>query len=285
MILALLSYYDEKDSWLKDIVRSLHHIGAEKLVALDGAYALYPGGKASSPVSNHRALAKACDRAGVDLTHVAPTCPWQGNEVEKRTRLFQLAETVSTTDDWFVVIDADSPIVSAEGFQETISNTTSVVGTLTVQERKPDGQVDDIKPRAVFKAQRDIRVVGQHFDYKCGDQTLWGNYGVNEVEGFDSGIVMEHRTLERRPDRRAASLAYYDTRDELGIEFGACAWCETVTPSTIPFQWHKAGWIRAKRANVCDACRPQRERESLAQLAEHGISLSSLSQLPKSFLT
>jgi hypothetical protein len=208
-----------------------------------------------------------------------------GNETEKRTRLFQLGEAVSTEDDWFLVIDADSPIISADGFRAMLETTDKIVGTVKVVEPKPEGTVHTIYPRAVFKANRGIQVVGQHFDYRCGDVTLWGNYGVNEIEGEKFPVVMDHRTWKRRQSRAEQSQEYYRVRNELGVEHGQCAWCGTNTARTIPYRWHQRdGHINAKRANVCSDCRPQRERESLQQLARFGYVITSMSQLPAGFL-
>jgi hypothetical protein len=45
---ALLSFYDERPEWLERMILSLRLLPVTRLVAVDGAYELYPNGKGAS---------------------------------------------------------------------------------------------------------------------------------------------------------------------------------------------------------------------------------------------
>lgn len=273
-LVALMSYYDEKPSWLREVILATRLLGVEHLVALDGAYALFPDGSASSPESNHRAIAKACDTAGIDLTHVVPTDVWRGNEVEKRTRLFQLAETVTTDQDWYVIVDADEVVTHADGFREALESTDKDVGTVELWDKKVSGRLESVRLPVMFRAQRGIQVVGSHCTYRCNGVTLWGKYGVEKAPMADFPVRMKHKTKERAPRRYAASMSYYDIRDRAGIEVETCAWCDVPTPRTIPFAWRpETGGITADRAHVCATHRAEKIQESIKQASALGYPL------------
>ena len=266
-ICALLSYYDEP--WLKQHVKSLRLAGVSKLVAVDGAYALFPGGKARSPVSNHRDLERACEKTGIELVHHVPDDVWGGNEVEKRTFLFELAERHTTPDDWYFVADGDEFVTAApDDLPGLLADTLEPVGECELYEGREANTL-----RMFFRAQRGIRPTGLHFTYATPDGTvLWGGYAAETASAARLPVRVRHRTLQRPTARRAASLAYYEARDEQDIEQGPCAWCGEPTAATIPYQWRPAkGGIVAQRASVCPDCRPRREAESVEQAAALGF--------------
>ena len=101
-------WYDEDPQLLDETVTRLGRIPVDALVAVDGAYDLYPGATASSPPSNHAAIGDAARTIGVSATIHRPLRPWErSGEVRKRTFALRLAETLSEPDDWFLVLDAD----------------------------------------------------------------------------------------------------------------------------------------------------------------------------------
>jgi hypothetical protein len=100
-------FYDEPVPELVACIKGLHDAGVTELVAVDGAYALYPDGQPASDPNQHAAIVLACRRLGMGCTLHVPARVWAGNEVEKRTFLFKLGWTVAEEGDWFWVQDAD----------------------------------------------------------------------------------------------------------------------------------------------------------------------------------
>lgn len=270
MIVALLSYYREPDSFLKQMVKSLPRVGVDKLIALDGAYARFPGGTAHSPRSNRRVLDKACEKAGIDLWHVAPNDVWHGDEVEKRSVLFALAESVTSEDDWYFVVDGDEQVTEAEdSIPALLADTDRLVGSAVLYAH--DGSQ---RLRMFFKAVRGLRPVGTHFTYGLPDgRVLWGGYGQETEEAVELPVRVLHKTLERSTARRNASLAYYAKRDKALVEAGPCAFCGAETAHMIPYGWRPGdGGITAQRALCCTQCLRPRLRESADQAIALGVN-------------
>jgi hypothetical protein len=57
---GLLAFYDEPESSLLACVDALADAGVDHLVAVDGAYELFPDAKPASPVNQHAAIVLAC---------------------------------------------------------------------------------------------------------------------------------------------------------------------------------------------------------------------------------
>jgi hypothetical protein len=76
---------------------------ADRIVALDGAYARWPGGKAKSPPEQAQAIRDAAAEVGLEAIVKIPTRLWAG-QVGKRSALIALAAKDS---DWVQVVDAD----------------------------------------------------------------------------------------------------------------------------------------------------------------------------------
>jgi hypothetical protein len=110
-LVGLLSFYDEPVPTLLACIASLAEHGVDELVAVDGAYGLYPGGRARSHPDQHAAIVLACRELGMSCTLHAPRTVWRGNEVEKRTFMFSLAWATARDGDWFWVMDADQVVL------------------------------------------------------------------------------------------------------------------------------------------------------------------------------
>ncbi len=270
-LVALLSYYSEPDVFLKDMIRSLPKIGVTKLVALDGAYALYPDAKASSPVSNHRAIEKTANRVGIETFHYVPDEPWHENEVGKRWTLMDLAESITTDRDWWFVIDGDEVVTDGPfDLPVVLSGLDTNVATAELWEGD-----DEQRLRMFFRAERGLRPRGNHYTYSTEDgRVFWGGYAQATEAATDLPIRVRHRTLERPQARRAASLEFYDRRDDTGAEVHHCAWCGVETTTTIPFDWSWStggGGITAQRAGVCVEHLREKVSESFADAIRLGF--------------
>lgn len=269
-LVALLSYYREPDRFLKDCVRSLPLIGVTKLVALDGAYALYPNALSSSPVSNHRAIERTAAKVGIETFHFVPEEPWANNEVGKRWALFDLAEQVTEPTDWYFVVDGDEVVTDGpRDLPDTLGSYRQSVGTAMLWSAEEQQRL-----RMFFRADRTLRPRGNHYTYATEDgRVYWGGYQQETEPAVHLDVRVKHRTLERPQSRRTASLAFYAARDAQGAELHRCAWCGAETTTTIPYDWTRVNdgkGASAKRAGVCTTHLRQRLTESLEQAAALG---------------
>jgi hypothetical protein len=222
-IVALMSWYDEPPQALRAMIGSLTTVPVSRLVALDGAYRLYPDGQNRSSSLQHAAIIQACQHHGIELTNETPATVWHGNEIEKRNRLFELAEQVTGPDDWYMVIDADEQVLTAP--QDTSSRLAGspfdVAGITLREPGHPLGTIVFDTFPMFFRAIPGIRCHQDHFTYRTPDgRNLWGDAKRTRLEPrLDlTDLVVEHRNQLRHPDRRRAAVTYYDRRDEAGIE-------------------------------------------------------------------
>jgi hypothetical protein len=234
-LIAILAWYDESPSWLAATVSSLvHHCEIDHLVAVDGAYALLPGGRPFSGFEQHQVIDEICRGSQVGLTLHAPREVWFGNEVEKRSFAFQLAEQVTGDDrDWYFVIDADEVVTSALGLRQRLEATDHDVGVLSLFERfDPHATPGASKvahraylPREAacpsqrfFRALRRLHVAENHYTYLDGNGRMLWRADPQLEPAIDTRVEMEHRTQLRDIARREQQQAYYRRRDELGVE-------------------------------------------------------------------
>lgn len=222
-VCALLSWYDEDPRWLDRCVRSLAWLPVDRVVAVDGAYALYPGGKAASPPDQPEAIRRACLGIGAQCTLHLPDEVWAGNEVEKRNRLFELGERFTSEGDWWFVVDADEHVLYAPAdLRDRLQRAPFDVGAVElVEPGGPTGTITFPTHPKFFRAIRGLRCHQDHFTYRTPDgRNLWGDAKRTRLEPRAdlSGVRVEHRKEFRHPDRRAAANGYYRARDAAGVE-------------------------------------------------------------------
>ena len=235
-LIGILCWYDESPSWLAATVSSMiQHAQIDHMVAVDGAYALLPDGRAFSGFEQHQIIDEVCRGSSCGLTLYAPQEPWLGNEVEKRSFSFKLAETVAEVgEDWYFVIDADEVVTSALGLKHVLETTEDDVAHTWFYERfdpfhtpgaeRVAQQVNmpreaRMPVRTLFRALPRLHVESNHFTYIVdGDHILWNGGNGGEVGSTDSRCEIEHRTRLRDIARKEQQAAYYKRRDELGIE-------------------------------------------------------------------
>lgn len=105
-VTAALVWFDEPLDQLDACIRALPTV-ADRVVAVDGGYARYPGAAIRSPEDQEHTIREACEQAGLECVIHIPDRLWAG-QVEKRS--FLLQKTVEGTDparDWFMAVDAD----------------------------------------------------------------------------------------------------------------------------------------------------------------------------------
>ena len=276
-LIALLSFYDERPDWLAACIFTMYkHLDVDHVVALDGAYALYPEGRAWSPTDQHHAITEACNALGVGLTLSAPQHVWTGNETEKRTALFRLADSVSTNGvDWYFVIDADELVdeCRAESLKSILADLEHDVADVALLTREPTGEISRQPLRMLFRAIHGITVEQYHWHYKAPDgRMLWGN-GPTCIPGTDLGDIVrvEHRhEQQRNAVRNQGRKNYYKARDLTKVELRLCDSCETehgtlVVPQLVGVgtpEEQAAAKAQGKFAGrmdklvCCDACAP-----------------------------
>jgi hypothetical protein len=292
-LVGLLSFYDEPVPTLLTCIASLAEHGVDELVAVDGAYALYPGGRARSHPDQHAAIVLACREVGMSCTLHTPRTVWRGNEVEKRTFMFDLAWATARDGDWFWVMDADQVVLETpEDFKERLANTDMLVGAVTFKDTVAERINQRDMPtrfsvRDLFRAQK-ITVETNHCTYVAGDgKLLWGGNGdvVQERLGHPlepcldlmDDVLVEHRPDHRPDDRLRGKLAYYRARDEQKVERGECSQCGQRADRLVPIRWRMTeigpvgDWTEA-----CDGCAPLLDRVARAELVRIGVDPDSV---------
>jgi hypothetical protein len=281
-IVALLSWYEESPQWLAEMIVSLPIAGVDHLIALDGAYALFPCGTATSDPAQVEAIGRACEAAGITYSIHQPQEVWEQNETEKRSCLFELAEQVTTEDDWYFVLDADEVITEApEDFRARLEATEFSVGQVTFNEARTEvkryrwQRKRTFKMRALFRAIRGLRVVGSHWTYVTGDgRRLWGQNKRTLEAALDcTDLQVFHRSDLRQEARRADQYAYYAKRDEEQVELGPCSRCPAKATKSVPFDWKPSPeGLTADYTDVCEECAATVEEESDPVLRSYGIN-------------
>lgn len=292
-LVALLSWYEEDPRWLTEMVDSLPKAGVDHLIALDGAYALFPGATPQSHPSNAVAIAKACDRYGITHTILAPEEVWEGNEVEKRSALFELGEQVTTEDDWYIVMDADELILDAPNLKGQLAATDCDVARGIFNEERGDPLVLVGKPRnkdhfpirMMFRAIRGLRVKHNHWTYVTPDgRKLWGQNKRKLAPALDTDLQILHRTELRETARRVDQHHYYETRDEAKVEIGPCDYCGVPGIRSLATGWEPSdegdGLYVADYVYVCAECLPKVRRQNDIDLLRLGVDPISLLPLP-----
>lgn len=230
-VIVCMSWYNERPDWLGAAVASTAPF-ANHVVAVDGAYDLYPGGAGRSATGQAEAIRETARGLGIGCTIVEPQMPWGGNEVEKRSSLFAHAELVSTADDWYFVLDGDELVsdVAYDDFRRVLRASRYDMGDVTMWHQRdhtaPDDRpfvlamTEEQRIRVVFRAIRGLRVVGKHYRYALPDgRELWGDGRDRWEQGDDfTPLRIEHRNLQRDLWRAKEARDYYERRDSLGIE-------------------------------------------------------------------
>jgi hypothetical protein len=262
-IIALLAWYRENPGWLRDSILALQKIPVDHLIAIDGAYSLFPDGEPRSTLAEYEAIITAATQTGIGLTLHTPQTTWQGNECEKRSKLFELADQEATPhEDWFLVIDADEIITSVPAdLRAQLAHTDRDVAQVTFTEPHPTLKRRDYPIPILFRAIPGIQVQGNHFTYKTPDgRYLWGNATTDTLEprlDLTESFWLEHLTHYRHHDRTLAAGAYYENRDEQTAETFQCGHqdCQQTAKHPLPVHWHPndggyvAEWIWACRTH------------------------------------
>ena len=217
-LVGLLSWFDEPPHDIERCIRSFHACGMSHLVAVDGAYGLFPDARPVSDSRQHETIAAVCNELAIDLRLFLPPDVW-ATETEKRAMLFEIAELQfdTTAEDWFVVIDADEYVPDPVDLRPLLAPISYVAADLHVDEPSGGGNpAQSFDIRKLFRALPGLTVCFNHHTYAAGDTVLWG-YG--QVESADlSQVTVRHMTNLRPAKRRVVKETYYRDRETHGLE-------------------------------------------------------------------
>lgn len=224
-LIACLSWYDENPAWLTELVAGLARAGVDHVVAIDGAYALYPQARGNSGSEQAQVVLASAVGCGMGVTVHLPPHPWVGNEIEKRTALFVLAHAVAEPGaDWLWVCDADEVITTAAGLRDQLEATDLDVASVLLCEGICQGEHEwsTMPIRKLFRAHpQGIRVERHHARYVTGDDdVLWdASNPIVEAEALQAwDVKVRHRPGDREAYRTRKRLAYYQVRQNVQAE-------------------------------------------------------------------
>lgn len=227
-ITGLLAWYDESPVWLAAAVAGAAKL-CDHIVAVDGAYALYPAGRPQSDPEQAEAITLAAYTASVGVTVHRPAGVWMGNQIEKRTFMFQMG--LLTGADWVYVFDADDLVTGVPGdLRDRLAAAEEDVACFTLWGGE-DIERDTAKAaaarmfsyptesgnryfRGLFRALPNLRVEGCHYHYVADrdGQTvhLRGHEDVHDLEPFLNltDMRVQHRHHQRTKARLETSAAY-----------------------------------------------------------------------------
>lgn len=220
-IVGLLSWYEEPVSWLAETVASVSNL-CDHLIAVDGPYAEFPFAhtKPASGTEQAEIILHTAAGTGMGVTIHAPRQPWWGNEVEKRTTMFDLAMPFTTVDDWLLVIDADESLSHIPGdTRERLAKLEQDVAEVRLWAR--GDQDDAFTARRLFRALRGMKYDGAHYvvtaPTDAGVKILSGDPDRQRLEPaaelFD--VRLEHRAHQRTALRNGFKNQYYAKLPEL----------------------------------------------------------------------
>jgi hypothetical protein len=228
IVTAALIWWNELPADLERCVRGLATI-ADRLVAVDGAYARYPGAKVASPIAQVHAIAETARQVGIEVVDVdRPKRLWAG-QVEKRA--FALSEAAKGSD-WVAVVDADWVVMGDRiSARKELNSYRSDIDVVAVPFYTPpsDNEVASGWHTAVsgttvflphlFRALPQITVEKYHWWYTAqkGQRKvyLWGppNQGMlRPAHNLEAPYQIHHMTLHRTPEQVRASRAFVNDR-------------------------------------------------------------------------
>jgi hypothetical protein len=223
-LIALLSWYDEPAWCLTELVTSLAAAGVDHVVAVDGAYMLYPEGRGQSPGEQSQAILSAAQGAGMGCTIHTPQDVWFGNEIEKRTFLFAAGHLIAEPGvDWLWIVDGDDRVQEALGLRDALEQTEFDVMSVMTDEVNDGTREGSFPVRRLFRAQlAGIHLEDNHFTYLSGDgELLFEGYCIAReglVDCDHLGFVRVDHRGGRSKLREDYARRYYERRKEYAAE-------------------------------------------------------------------
>jgi hypothetical protein len=218
-LVAIMSFFDERPSWLTAAVSSLAKANVDHLIAVDGPYALYPDSmrRHRSNLNQLEAIVAAAHGINIGLTLHVPTMAWLENEVGKRNFLFDLGRTAvdMCESDWFFIIDSDEEVERGAGVKEVLMDSVEDVAYYRLLEE--DGTPNAI--RGLLRWHPELCLTVTHYGFRHGQdgQLLWDGGGLPAANAT-SELILRHHQRDPMSERFKNKWAYYHARDEHQIE-------------------------------------------------------------------
>jgi hypothetical protein len=209
-IIGLLNWYEEHPGMLAECVASAAKI-CDHLVAVDGAYAMFPGAlrMPSSGRTQAEAILRVTAGAGIGCTIHTLNEPWWEGEVGKRSTMFELGRIVAGPDDWFFRIDADEMVTEAPADTRRILRETKLDVAEAMLWERDTGSHTTL--RCLFRALPDLRVEQNHYTVTAtvdGEKRYLSGLDAEPAEQL-LDLRIEHRTGQRPLLRQQQKATYY----------------------------------------------------------------------------
>lgn len=223
-VTAALCWWNETVEDLRTAVTSAASV-ADRVVALDGAYARYPGATVRSGDEQADAIRDAAESAGIEALVVRPDRLWVG-QCEKRTALMNLAADGS---DWIVILDADYVIdADREHVRDQLAATEYDVlrvplvtppGEYATNWHREQAEAGEQWTPLVYRAYPEWLVEERHWWYSAikDGRRVWmwdgdDRYG-RVPHGQLLGYRVEHRSALQSHESILAARAWYNDCD------------------------------------------------------------------------
>lgn len=234
---GIFSWYDESASWLGTAITSLSRF-CDHILAVDGAYALYPQGRPRSHPQQAEVILHTAEAMGRACTLYQPSEVWWGNEVEKRNKCLDILRAFAEDDDWVCIFDADYHVLKCnpDALRADLERSEHVVATYGIVDGEDWLSLDNplaveaklktewvSQTRDLYRWHPTLRVGPAHGDYSAAHHDgvrrwLRGPYDLVPAEDVTGSLTVYHRTKDRAMVRRDAQQGYYKMRDALGVE-------------------------------------------------------------------
>ena len=245
-IVGIMSWYDEAPQWLSTAVTGFARF-CDQIVAVDGAYALFPGARPCSHPQQAEAVLGAAEASGVGCLVHRPSSLFFGNEVEKRNLSLRLAAPFLKQDDWIIVFDADCHVFKCNPdlVRARLDSSDAELATYTYLDvegmfsnpelakmvRDDDYSTESTgRTRDIYRWHPSLMYGPQHWivskEYPTGKKTRpterrWLRHssdGASNILDLDADLVVYHRSRDRAMIRRQAQSGYYEARELHGTE-------------------------------------------------------------------
>lgn len=238
IVTAALPWWGELPEDLDRCVRAMANV-ADRVVALDGAYARYPNATPRSSDDQVAAIRDAAKAVGLECQILQPDRLWAG-QVEKRCYLLAMASVGSN---WVATVDADH-VIHANRDEVRIVLRTLSADALTVPyvtPVNPDRSMDEsavgdwhkiqvAEPQFIphiWRALPGFRVERFHWWYSAikGGERIWlwggdGAYPSGVHQKMRRNYRIEHRTMMRTPEQIRLSRGFLNDRAEIVAKTG-----------------------------------------------------------------
>lgn len=234
-LIGVLVWYDESPHWLATSVAGAARV-CDAIVAVDGAFALYPGGRPRSHPQQVEAITQTAEAMGVGCLVYQPQEVWWGNEVEKRSKSLALAGALAEEGDWLLAFDADYHLLrcNPDSLRHDLAETDLLVASYQLLEGADYLATPELERVAaelpietdwmtrtpdIFRWSPQLRYVGNHYTVTDGERILRGAADVNAEPCLHlDSLAFYHRTSDRARTRRDAAKTYYENRDAYQVE-------------------------------------------------------------------